>query len=67
VRLTSAVHVPDDTVPPLLTFSSLEILHHRLIAAGNKQALGYVKYVCKAYEYALRIRREETMKANHPQ
>jgi len=63
VRMTSTTELPDDTVPPLLTFTDVEILHHRLVAAGRKDAIGYIKYVCKAYEGALRIRRDLTMRA----
>ncbi|EGO20422.1 hypothetical protein SERLADRAFT_477985 [Serpula lacrymans var. lacrymans S7.9] len=63
VRATSSVEVPDDTVPPLLTFTDLEILHHRLVAAGRQGDIAYLKYVCKAYEGALRVRRRMTMHA----
>jgi len=63
VRLTSAIDVPDDTVPPLLTFSDLELLHHRLVAAHDREGVDYVKWVCKAYEGSLRARRENVMKS----
>jgi hypothetical protein len=62
VRMTSPVGVPDDTVPPLLTFSDLEILHHRLVVAGMRDMIGYIKWVCKAYEGALRVRRDGLMR-----
>lgn len=58
VRLTTALDVQDDDVPPLLTFEDMEVLHHRLVAAGDRRSLAYVKWVCKAYEGALRKRRE---------
>lgn len=63
VRLTSTVNVPDDTVPPLLTFNELEVLHHRLLAVGDRVGLGYLKWLCKAYENFLRERRDATMRA----
>ncbi|KAJ6554578.1 hypothetical protein B0H19DRAFT_995031 [Mycena capillaripes] len=63
VRLTAPNEVPDDTVPPLLLFNDLEILHHRLVAASMRQGIGYVKYISKAYEWALRGRRDAAMKA----
>ena len=66
VRMTSTVELPDDTVPPLLTFSDVEILHHRLVAAGRMDAVGYLKWLCKAYEGALRARRNLTMRAEPP-
>lgn len=56
VRLTSALDVPDDTVPPLLGWADLEILHHRLVAAGRTDGVRYVKWVCKAYEDPARAR-----------
>ncbi|KAI0246335.1 hypothetical protein BJV78DRAFT_1286525 [Lactifluus subvellereus] len=62
VRLTTALDVRDDHVPPLLTFADLETLHHRLVAAGDLKGLAYVKWVCKAYEGALRRRREAALK-----
>lgn len=58
--------MPDDNVPPFLTFADIEVLHHRLIASeseGAREKIGYIKWVCKAYEGALRGRREETLKA----
>ncbi|EIN05304.1 hypothetical protein PUNSTDRAFT_122546 [Punctularia strigosozonata HHB-11173 SS5] len=63
VRLVSAPEIPDDHVPPLLTFADLEILHHRLVAAGRIAEVGYIKWVSKAYEGALRRRRDATMGA----
>jgi hypothetical protein len=62
VRLTTALDVQDDHVPPVLTFADLEVLHHRLVAAGNLRGLAYVKWVCKAYEGALRKRRGSVLK-----
>jgi len=63
VRMSSTVEVPDDTVPPLLTFMDVEILHHRLAAAGKLEAVRYLTYVCKSYEGALRMRRDRTLGA----
>ena len=63
VRMVSTVELPDDTVPPLLTFADVEILHHRLVVAARKDAIGYLKYICKAYEGALRLRRDLAMHA----
>jgi len=36
VRVTSTVELPDDAIPPLLTFADVEVLHHRLVATGRK-------------------------------
>ena len=54
--------MPDDNVPPFLTFVDIEMLHHRLIASeseGARKEIGYIKWMCRAYERALR---EETLK-----
>ncbi|KAJ6578876.1 hypothetical protein DFH09DRAFT_1361225 [Mycena vulgaris] len=66
VRLTSTTEVPDDNVPPLLMFQDLEILHHRLVATSNVPGIAYIKYLSKAYEWALRGRRDAAMKARPP-
>ncbi|KAI0312789.1 hypothetical protein OF83DRAFT_1144310 [Amylostereum chailletii] len=62
VRLTTVLDIPDETVPPMLTFADLEILHHRLVAAGDREGLRFVKWACKAYEGSLRMRRENVLK-----
>ena len=61
VRMMSPTEVPDDTVPPLLTFPELEVLHHKLVALGDRKSVGYVKYVCMSYQGALRRRKEATL------
>ena len=65
VRAVSHTEVPDDTVTPILTFRDLELLHHRLVDDGmlRRNDLAFLKYICKAYEGALRRRRDKTIKA----
>ncbi|KAE9389909.1 hypothetical protein BT96DRAFT_889761 [Gymnopus androsaceus JB14] len=64
VRLSTLSEVPDVDVPSLLTWKDLEVLHHRLVAAGRREKdIAYIKYICKSYEWALRVRRDETMRA----
>lgn len=63
VRLTAPAHVADDAVPPLLTFSDLEIMHGRLATAGDRKGVDFVHWVCKAYEGELRRRRDRIMMA----
>ncbi|TFK29156.1 hypothetical protein FA15DRAFT_664477 [Coprinopsis marcescibilis] len=65
VRMTSATEVPDDFVPPMLLFKDVEVLHHRLVAKRRHKDVGYLKWVCKAYEWALRVRRDESFR-DHP-
>ncbi|KAH9922200.1 uncharacterized protein B0H18DRAFT_1018488 [Fomitopsis serialis] len=61
VRLSSSVDIPDDTVPPLLTFTDLEVLHSRLVRSDDKASIRYVKWLCKTYEGYLRRRRDAAM------
>jgi len=61
VRLTTPLDVQDERVPPLLVFADVEALHHRLVAAGDLRGVAYVKWACKAYEGALRRRREAAL------
>ncbi|KAI0717675.1 hypothetical protein C8T65DRAFT_766373 [Cerioporus squamosus] len=63
VRLISPTEVPDDTVPPLLSFPEVEVLHHKLVARGDKENIGYLKYVCMSYSGALMRRKEATLHA----
>ena len=63
VRMTSETEVPDDHVPPLMTFRDISVLHHRLLDEGRTNDLKYVTWLCKAYEWALRIRRDAAVKA----
>lgn len=63
VRLVSPTELPDDTVPPLLSFPELEVLHHKLVAKGDKESIGYLKYVCMSYKGALMRRKEATLHA----
>lgn len=55
--------IPDDTVPPLLTFTELDVLHQRLVVANKADGIKYLKWVCKSYEGSLRMRREKTLHA----
>ncbi|KAK7441821.1 hypothetical protein VKT23_016483 [Stygiomarasmius scandens] len=67
VRISSPIEVPDDSVPPLFTFKDLRVVHQRLVIRGNRpKDVAYITYVCKAYEWALRVRRNERMKAKPP-
>jgi len=63
VRMTSSADMIDDNVPPLITFRDVEILHHRLVDEGMEKDIKYVTWLCKAYEWALRVRRDEAIKA----
>ncbi|KAG1733492.1 hypothetical protein EDB19DRAFT_1730423 [Suillus lakei] len=66
VRLTSAIGPPDERVPPLLSFADVELLHARLVEQGRGKEVGFLKWACKAYEGALRTRREAVLGARIP-
>jgi hypothetical protein len=66
VRLTSAIGPPDERVPPLLSFADVELLHARLVEQGRGKEVGFLKWACKAYEGALRTRREAVLGARVP-
>ncbi|KAG6878045.1 hypothetical protein C0993_000368 [Termitomyces sp. T159_Od127] len=62
VRMTSNVEVPDDHVPPLIMFDDIEVLHHRLVARRSSASIKYIAWLSKAYEGALRARRDAALK-----
>lgn len=66
VRLTSAIGPPDERVPPLLSFADMELLHTRLVEQGRGKEVKFLKWACKAYEGALRTRREAVLGARVP-
>ena len=66
IHLKSRTEIPDDQVPPLLSFSEVEVLHHRLVALGRKSEIGYLTWTCKAYEGSLRMRRERSLGKRRP-
>ncbi|KAF9562861.1 hypothetical protein CPC08DRAFT_662543 [Agrocybe pediades] len=61
VRMTSAAEIPDDYVPPLIVFRDVDVLHHRLLVEERKKDIGFVTWLCKSYEWALRMRRNKAM------
>ncbi|KAI0791018.1 hypothetical protein C8Q75DRAFT_876745 [Abortiporus biennis] len=66
VRMASVTEVPDDTVPPVLTFSDVEILHHKLVASNNTAGIKWLKWMCKSYEGSLKMRRDNAMRVASP-
>ena len=67
VRMTSESEVPDDHVPPLMMFRDISVLHHRLMDEGRTKDIKYVTWLCRAYEWALRVRRDASVKAEVPE
>ena len=62
VRLTERSMIPEDRIPPFVTFRDLNLLHQRAIAAKRQDYISYITWVGKAYEGALRRRREGTLR-----
>jgi hypothetical protein len=62
IRLISPTEVPDDKVPPLLTFTDVSALHQRLVLEGREKDIKFLKYVCVSYECNLKKRRELSLK-----
>ena len=63
VRMTSETEVPDDHVPPLIVFRDVSVLHLRLTDEGRVEDIKYVTWMCKSYEWALRVRKDAATKA----
>jgi hypothetical protein len=63
VRMTSEAEVPDDHVPPLMMFRDISVLHERLMDESRTNDIKYVTWLCRAYEWALRVRRDAAVKA----
>ena len=62
VRLSECGLVNDDSIPPALTFTDVEILHHRLTTAGpggepRRKYLDYLTWLTGAYAGRLKDRR----------
>ena len=62
VRLSERGLVDDDSVPPALTFTDVEILHHRLTTAGpggepRREDIDYLTWLTTAYAGRLKDRR----------
>ena len=65
--MTSETEVPDDHIPPLMSFRDISVLHHRLMDEDRTEDIKYVTWLCKAYEWALRVRRDAALKAEVPE
>ena len=65
--MTYESEVPDDHVPPLRMFRDISVLHHRLMDESRTKDIKYVTWLCKSYEWVLRIRRDTGVKAEVPE
>lgn len=63
VRLSSVIEIGDDTVPPMLTFRDVEVLHHRFVVEEDEKALAKLTYHVRSYQGAIRSRKASTLKS----
>ena len=66
IRLTTPHEIPDDTVPPILRFRDVEILHQRLVLAEATQTINRLTWMLKNYDGALRTRMKSTITTPAP-
>lgn len=60
--MTDPGSTPESNIPPHLLWSDVDVLHQRLVREGKKTEVGWLKWVCKSYEVALRKRRRWRLK-----
>ncbi|EJD54130.1 hypothetical protein AURDEDRAFT_180464 [Auricularia subglabra TFB-10046 SS5] len=58
IRLSSTTQVADDTVPPMLLFSRVEVLHQRLLLKERVKDIKYLTWLTSAYKGSLEMRRD---------
>ena len=61
IRMTDRTRIAESDIPPTILFGDVDVLHQRLVREGRKE-LGWLKWVCKSYEVALRKRRKWRLK-----
>lgn len=61
IRMTDRTSLAESDIPPNILFGDVDVLHQRLVREGRKE-LGWLKWVCKSYEVALRKRRRWRLK-----
>lgn len=47
----------------MLSFTEIEVLHHKLVTSSRQRDIGFLKWMCKAYDGSLRMRRERSLHA----
>jgi hypothetical protein len=56
----TATHESD--IPPVMLWNDLDVVHQRLAREGRRKDIGWLTWVCKSYEVALRKRRRWRLK-----
>jgi hypothetical protein len=62
VRLSPAINMLEDHVPPHILFHDIDVLHHRLVRDRNLKGVGAVKWASTGYQRALESRRGKRIK-----
>lgn len=62
IRLTDPTALSESDIPPVLLWPDVDVLHQRLVREGRKKDIGWLTWVCKSYEVALRKRRRWRLK-----
>lgn len=59
--------IGDDTIPPMLSFRDVEVLHLRLVAKEDVKAIRSLGYVIESYQGSLRMRKKKAVTATAPE
>lgn len=62
IRMIDRTRMAESDIPPHILWGDIDVLHQRLVREGRKAELGWLKWVCKSYEVALRKRRRWRLK-----
>jgi hypothetical protein len=62
IRMTDWTRTAESNIPPNILFGDVDVLHQRLVREGKKEEVGWLKWICKSYEVALRKRRTWRLK-----
>ena len=62
--MTSSTEIGDDTIPPILTFHNVELLHHRLVVLEDTKSIKRLDYVLRCYSGLVRARRKANMRTD---
>ena len=62
IRMTDPTATPESDIPPVMLWNDLDVVHQRLAREGRRKDIGWLTWVCKSYEVALRKRRRWRLK-----
>lgn len=62
IRMTDPTIAPESEIPPIMLWRDVDVLHQRLVREGRRKDIGWLTWVCKSYEVALRTRKRWRLK-----